>query len=130
MYWKHYIALEEKFLETTKYVEVSEDNFNTYSIEFSTQLQSICSEIDVVLKELCKVIDSNKNPKDINGYARIILSNNGDLKDIKVKVIINSGLELIPLNEWNINIDSAGNENIINPSWWRSYNKVKHQRTI
>ncbi len=32
LYWKHYIALEEKFLETTKYVEVSEDNFNTYSI--------------------------------------------------------------------------------------------------
>lgn len=110
----------------TKCVEVSEDNFNTYSIESSTQLQSICSEIDVVLKELCKVIDSSKKLRDINGYARIILSNNGDLKNIKVKDTISSGLRLIQLNEWSIDIDSDGNENITNPSWWKYYNKVKH----
>ncbi|WP_278308242.1 hypothetical protein [Paraclostridium sordellii] len=32
---------------------------------------------------------------------------------IKLKDTINSRLELTPLKEWNINIDSSGNENVI-----------------
>jgi len=34
VFWSYYLNLEEKFINTTKYVEVTKDNYFTYSIEY------------------------------------------------------------------------------------------------
>ena len=35
-FWKQYIALEKLVLETEKYVAISKDNENAYSIQYSS----------------------------------------------------------------------------------------------
>ena len=51
-FWKQYIALEKLVLETEKYVAISKDNENTFSIQYNILLQAICAEVDVVIKRI------------------------------------------------------------------------------
>ena len=51
-HWRFYSMLEDKFTNTLQYVELDERNFQTFSMEFVSQIREIGSEIDVVLKEL------------------------------------------------------------------------------
>ena len=52
VFWSYYLNLEERFINTTKYVEVAKNNYSTYSIEYTSLLLSICSEIDVIFKKI------------------------------------------------------------------------------
>ena len=120
LHWNYYIALEEDLSKISRYIEFSEDNFNVYSIELAHLLLAASSEIDVVLKALCNIINPSKKHKNINDYQRTI-------KD-KLSNLINEpcyihryGLELNPSTNWN---------NDENPHWWKDYNDVKHERDI
>lgn len=59
--------LEENFYSTFKYVETCADNDMTYSKEYGKMLLSICSEIDIMCKELCKVIEG-KSSEEVSSY--------------------------------------------------------------
>lgn len=115
--WPFYLRLEKEFIETLNYVDFSEDNFLTYSIEYEKQLLSICSEIDILCKMLCNEIDATKNPSKINQYAEILCGYE-NLTTIKISFEINKQ-EYIPFDGWTIS-DS--------PTWWKAYNRVKHDR--
>ena len=52
-YWRYYLLLERRFQDCEQYVEISEENYKTYSMEFVNLILSIGSEVDVVLKEMC-----------------------------------------------------------------------------
>lgn len=56
--WDYYLVLERELVNSFNYVELSNDNFSTYSVEFAKMLLSICSEFDSVLK-----IMSNFDPE-------------------------------------------------------------------
>ena len=58
-FWTHYIMLEKEFMTTILYVRIDKDNSNTYSDAYIKLLLQIGSEIDVVAKETCKLL----NPK-------------------------------------------------------------------
>jgi len=45
-HWQYFIAIESDLENTARYVEVAEDNFGTYSVEYSRILLSASSEID------------------------------------------------------------------------------------
>ena len=49
-YWKYYLALETRLLETERYVEFDLSNGTVYSMEYMMLFQTNCSEIDVVGK--------------------------------------------------------------------------------
>lgn len=51
-YWNYFLELEEEFLLTQKYVTFDKLNFNTFSAEYIKLIQAVCSEIDVVAKEI------------------------------------------------------------------------------
>ena len=113
------MALENDIKELSRYIEFDESNFKVHSIELTRLLLTTSSEVDVVMKELCKLIEPNSKAENINAYKKII-------KD-KLPAIINTGvncplygLSLTPWSNWN----GDGN-----PEWWRSYNKVKHERS-
>ena len=72
--WSFYLRLENDFIDSLNYVHFSPNNYSTYSIEFERLLLSICSEIDVLCKLLCKVIDPNRSPSKILEYANILCS--------------------------------------------------------
>ena len=49
--WDYYLVLERELVNSFNYVELSNDNFSTYSVEFAKMLLSICSEFDSVFKD-------------------------------------------------------------------------------
>ena len=63
-YWHYYQELENEFLQVRKYVEFSENNFNTYSIELLKLYQAACSEIDVVGKILAAEVNKDYKVED------------------------------------------------------------------
>lgn len=115
-FWKHYKLFEEDLLETERYVTLSQDNFDTYSVEYNKLYLSICSEVDVVLKLISQQLGKPDVDK-IDDYFFISLKCVG-LKNEKVKLIEEEFI-INPWNGWEI-----GNP----PIWWTFYNKVKHER--
>lgn len=86
LHWNYYLALEKDFLDTERYVSFDlGDNYlytsqtvtdygnsNTFSNEFIKQYQAICSEVDVVLKSICKEL-GNANLVNIKQYTELVL---------------------------------------------------------
>ena len=67
-YWKYYSSLEKQFMETERYVEFDYiNNKKTYSIEYLKLFQAVCSEVDVVGKELAKQLHNNFTPSKNTG---------------------------------------------------------------
>lgn len=142
-YWNYYQELENEFLQVRKYVEFSEANFNTYSIELLKLYQAVCSEIDVVGKILATELNSNFKVNDksniykwwfeIQDQCTLAEKN---CKFIEYEVTL---LDMICIKPWdsfkvekyydkNNNIRYRCVEKNKTPIWWSDYNKVKHQR--
>lgn len=137
LYWNYFLELEHEFAETSRYVSFEKSNSNTYSREFLKLLQAICSEIDVVGKEIASIVDPtfNSNGKQTIknwGYA---LQKQFHLKDYTACFL--EDLSLDPWKDWEyearpskagaVNLAVVGGKPTI--SWWKDYNSVKHQRT-
>ena len=56
-YWQYFLAIEADFAATARYVEICQDNFDTYSVEYAKLLLASSSETDVLCKVLCKELD-------------------------------------------------------------------------
>lgn len=132
-HWDYYLVLEKDFLGTERYVSfelgdnnmyigstpVNLQNSLTYSVEYIKQYQAICSEVDVILKSICKELSNPSANKMDTGYTPTILQKWPDIKQQKVKM---KGIELQPFINW----EQAPNYK--SPDWWKPYNDVKHER--
>lgn len=117
-HWQYFIAIDSDLENTGRYVEIAQNNFRTYSIEFARILLSASSEVDVVAKLVCQRIDPNKTYKTIDDYRDCLLSRYPKFPSFEI-AIPRYGLVRTPWQDWG-----RGN----NPSWWKSYNYVKHER--
>lgn len=126
-YWNYYLRIEEEFYNTRNFVEFSEDNFGTYSIEYLKLYLSVCSEIDVVGKYIAKSFNNSSKPNNIMEWWKEIIEKlkfenkylyNVEISFIDIKTII----------PWE-NFNYPNNPNANSPAWWRTYNDVKHNRT-
>lgn len=118
VHWNYLIALEQDLEKLARFIEFSEANFTTYSIELAHLLLAASSEVDVVLKALCNLKKPYIDHQNINEYKETVKTEFAELVNEKC-FIHRYGIVLKPWTNWN-------GEN--NPVWWRSYNKVKHQR--
>lgn len=121
-HWNYYLAIEEDLENVTRYIEFTEDNMKTYSIELSHILLSTCSEIDVLLKSICDLLESPRKTEKIDNYRPIIQEKLPSLIDEEV-CIGRYRLFFKPLIAWKDNSQT-------NPDWWKGYNNVKHHRDI
>lgn len=117
-HWQYFLALEKDFEIATRYVEISPDNFNTYSIELAHLLLASSSEVDVVAKALCEKLDPDGKFENIADYRRQ-LNQSYPLFHSFVITLPRYDLERRPWE--SIKRDES-------PPWWLAYNKVKHQR--
>jgi hypothetical protein len=120
IHWNYFLALERDLETTSRYIEFIEANFKTYSIELAHLLLASSSEIDVVIKSLCALIAPGEKRENIDDYRNIIKSHLPEFIDESI-FINRYGISLKPWDNW------LGE---VNPNWWRSYNKVKHERDI
>ncbi|MED9891319.1 hypothetical protein [Ruminococcus champanellensis] len=137
-YWSYYIELESQFIETKRYVEFSTDNQKTYSVEYLKLYQAVCSEIDVVGKEIAQRVNPNftvDTRTNIQKWGYELQQQFGNIKDLRVSFIGEQTLQPFLNWEYETYTDRGGSHKIrlangvtnVIP-WWRNYNKVKHQR--
>ena len=136
-YWKYYRSLEDRFLRTEDYVAFDTINDNTYSIEYLTLLQTVCSEIDVVAKTIALHFDTCFKPSkaDIKQWGYGIQKKFPRI--LTQKVVFRNGIEITPWNKWQIEQRTSArgahyfsySDNCGSPEWWKSYTAVKHART-
>lgn len=119
-YWRYYLILEKKMMNSLQYVELAVDNFRTYSMEFITQIQNLGSEVDTIMKVIAGFEMSSR--KTINDYANAIITKYPSIIQQEVK-IQNTSLKIKPFGNWNTDQPS---KSLV---WWESYNEIKHGRT-
>ena len=118
LHWNYLLALERDLEAISRYVEFAPANYEVYSIELAHLLFAAASEVDVVTKLLCAVLDPSARNGNMDHYRAVVMSNLPIMVVSKV-YIPRYGLELTPWDQWSQNQ---------NPLWWRSYNDVKHER--
>ena len=117
-HWNYFLAIERDLEKLSRYIEFSNPNLSTYSIELAHILLSASSEVDVVMKQICAILDPTQTAENINHYRAIIQNKYPAFINEEIS-IDRYGLNYKPWDNWN------GNQN---PNWWRSYNNVKHER--
>ena len=136
-YWNYYMELEAQLVETKRYVEFDAQNGKTFSIEYLKLYQAVCSEIDVVGKEIvaCLCPDFKANSKaNIQKWGYEMQQLFPRIKDNIV--CFYKAIEIQPFRNWEYEkyLDKRGQERfrIVKKKkaipWWGNYNKVKHQR--
>lgn len=137
IHWRYYMILEADFLKTERYLSFDLGDNNLYnenspnnvgnSLAFSTeyvkQYQTICSEIDVIMKAICKEMQKPNKDNMKRDYTPIILGNIYWEKITRQKVAMRS-TELQPFINW------SEEPNYQPPDWWHLYNGVKHDRAV
>ncbi len=117
--WSYFLSLEADFALTTRYVHISTGNYKTYSIEYVKLILSSCSEIDVLLKLICKEHEPTTTVNNIDQYRPILLKYYPDI--VKTEVSLpRYQIKLLPWEKWSEET---------NPDWWRDYNDIKHVRS-
>lgn len=114
-YWKQYIMIEKELKQSIKYVAVDRGNFSAYSDVYAKLLLQIGSEVDVVAKVICKVIDATSTANKINHYQLEICSRFPEFESVTVAC---GDIDFKPWLGWNG----------ASPDWWKIYNGVKHDR--
>jgi hypothetical protein len=115
IHWAYFLALEDDLYQLSRFVEISKENFSTYSIECTRLLLASCSEAEVALK-LAAGLSKSKSLGD----CFVPLS--GDVKKlVNGRVLVRrSGLEIQPWLDWTAKAY---------PTWWQAHNAIKHDRS-
>ena len=121
-YWAYYIMLEDKFIHTLNYVELSEDNFNTHSNEYAALMQMIGGELDSFFKIYCG-FDPNAF-KRINDYYDYLMTDYPDILNQKISVRSADISPFQPFLGW----DGARAKQSL--AWWAAFDNIKHSRSV
>lgn len=151
-YWNYYLELEERMEATKKYVEFDLYNSKSYSSTYLMLMQAVCSEIDVVGKEIASHLSTDfqkdKGNKSINRWWYEIQDT---MPDVFRSISFADSINRNPWDKYRVvkvesqragkngNLRDVTNYNLqsngdgityATPKWWNSYNKVKHTDRI
>lgn len=120
-YCANYKILENKVIESSDYVSIEPTNYAAFSANYIFLFLSICSEIDSVAGEYCKIISPDSdNYNGIVSKIELIISKHPNLRNKRIDT-------KEPFERQSF-VPFAKIENN-NTSWWSDYNKIKHNRT-
>lgn len=117
-HWNYYFAIQSDLEKNSSYIEFCSDNLGVYSIELAHILLSASSEVDVVMKQLCAIVELAGTFENINHYKAAITAHIPDLINEEVS-IPRYGLTHKPWENWN---------GATNPEWSSSYNIFNNLR--
>ena len=128
-YWRYYLLLERRFIETIIYTELHEMNFSAFSNNYALLMQSVGAEMDTVFKLYCGFkTDERKNIADYVNYIDIeermckqLHSKEYPFRSQEIRVI---GTDIIiqPFKDW----DSSKPAQSL--AWWDAFDRLKHNR--
>src|SRR5690348_10681043 len=104
LHWNYFLALEQDMSQVSRYIEFCKANLSVFSIELAHLLLSAASEVDVMAKCFCKIVDPKSKPKNIEDYRKILMhsaraGNSFDLS-IVAALIPRHGMDFKPWENW------------------------------
>ncbi len=69
-HWNYFLALEGDVVRMSRYLELTTDNFESYSLELMRILSGAASEVDVVSKRLCQKSNDKSKADNITKYKK------------------------------------------------------------
>lgn len=127
-YWSYYLSIERMLEDTRRFVAASDENKNTYSDEFAKIILLSCSEIDSILKIICKLKGVEKKDSEYNMkvYVQVL----SEIKNIRERAyspdlstyINEKSLIAYPFKEMDNHEKYGGLE------WRSAYQALKHNR--
>ena len=120
-YWAYYLMLEEKFIHTTNYVTLAEDNYGTYSNEYAALMQMIGGELDSFFKVYCGYAPTDF--KKISDYYTYLMQDYPDVLNQKINVR-SADIIFQPFAGW----DGARAKQSL--PWWMAFDNIKHSRAV
>ncbi len=142
-----YTNIERKLREILDYIEPSEKNKNVYSVELYSLLLRACTEVELNLKQIMQSNGENGNNDSFNMNKYIWVEQSSRLSEYELKflnwrvdqkrgkgnikqyIVRYEDKILCPFKEFGIrNKSKNANSRSGTPEWYRSYNKVKHNR--
>jgi len=125
-YWRYFLSIEDDFIKTLRYVDLNNDNYKTFSIEYTRLLVSTCAEIEIMLKLLCNTTGTNCDKYNISKLKKKLYEHEFCLIHQAEVNLSNYEIDwIIPFASWERD-DSKGKS--IAPEWWKAYNNIKHNR--
>lgn len=118
-HWAYYLMLERKFLTTVSFVNISLDNFNTFSDEYASLLQLIGAELDSFFKVYCGF--AMNEVKNISHYAKYVLTDYPEIKQQDIE-LMDIDVTIRPFENWDIEKAKQSLE------WWKAFDNIKHNR--
>ena len=79
-HWNYFLTLEDDIGRLSRYLELTQANFSSYSLELARILFAAASEVDVVSKLLCKKIDADSSANNITKYRERLLASCAQIK--------------------------------------------------
>lgn len=104
-YWEYYLELEEQFLSTKRFIAFDKANQGAFSIEYLKLYQAVCSEIDVVGKEIAAFANPNfkiDEHTNIKKWGYEVQRKYPFLKDSCV--IFNDSESIQPFKDWEYEV--------------------------
>ena len=118
IHWNYFLTLEQDFQAISRFIEPCEANNNTFSIELARIIMASTQEVDVIMKNLCLLLNDQASTRNINEYYPVIFEKIPDLLQEEV-TIPRFSMSSKPWGDW---------ENNKSPLWWIANNKIKHER--
>jgi len=117
-HWNYFLSIESDLISTSNFVELDLENYKTFSVQFTKIIIEACSEVDVLLSQISKVLGQSKKQPNFGDHHSFIKTKAETLisEDLEIEKF---GITLNPYEEWK-----DGNE----PSWHKAYNNLKHHR--
>jgi hypothetical protein len=119
-HWHYFLSLVDDLEHTRRYVEISPQNYGTFSVEYARIILSAGSEIDVVAKMLYPRKPAPNKRLTIQDHRQAIHGEFPQFWSVEAEVP-SYGLKFMPWKDW-----STGKT----PDWWNWYNEVKHHRDL
>jgi len=118
-HWSYFLALEDDLLRMSRWIEFSQENEKTYSIELARLLMTAAAEVDILAKAICGSIRPKDKASSINEYQAILCETAPIIVQTAV-AMPRFGMHFKPWLNWR----AAKSP----PDWWTGNNKVKHHR--
>jgi hypothetical protein len=76
LHWNYFLALENDLETLSRYIEFDRANFGVFSIELAHLLFAAASEVDVLAKRTCELVNPAAPRSNIDNYRAVVLASN------------------------------------------------------
>jgi hypothetical protein len=113
------VSIEDRLIETFRFVDVDENNGRTFSYEYASILRDAGSTFASVMEAFVRGVTDKTGKTYFNDYKNLLIKEDSEISSRSLLIIPHrkNGV-IIPLHSLE--------NNTATPAWWSAFTEVKH----